>query len=141
PPADAAGGGDPAQGLVLGTYRDLWASDVTERNPSLRFLMPTQRLELAGEDAEKLGLGQGDPVTVSVNGDSVEAFVAIKGRMRPGGAFLIEGTAEGNGNVLASGSPRRIKVEKREEPADGDGAGNGRVRVVETPMPSGGVPG
>ncbi|MDP9189440.1 MAG: NADH-quinone oxidoreductase subunit NuoG, partial [Actinomycetota bacterium] len=36
PPADAAGGGDPAQGLVLGTYRDLWASDVTERNPSLR---------------------------------------------------------------------------------------------------------
>ena len=105
--------------------------------------MPTQRLELAPSDAEGLGLGQGDPVTVSVNGDSVEAVVAIKGRMRPGGAFLIEGTSENNGNVLASGSPRRIEVTKREVPAengDGPSNGNGRVKVVETPMPTGGVP-
>ena len=101
-PAHEGGGGSDA-GLLLGTYRDLWASEVTERNPSLRFLMPTQRLELAPSDAEGLGLGQGDPVTVSVNGDSVEAVVAIKGRMRPGGAFLIEGTSENNGNVLPPG--------------------------------------
>ena len=103
--------------------------------------MPTQRLELAASDAEGLGLGQGDPVTVSVNGDSVEAVVAIKGRMRPGGAFLIEGTSENNGNVLAGGEPRRIEVAKREVPAaDGLSNGNGRARVVETPMPTGGVP-
>ena len=74
--------------------------------------MPEQRLELAAEDAEELGLGNGDAVTVSVNGTSLEARVAIKARMRPGAAFLTEGTSEANGNVLADGVPRRIEVAK-----------------------------
>ena len=56
-----------------GTYRDLWAADVTKRNPALRFLMPKQKLELAAKDAEQLELANGDEVTVSVNGHSVEA--------------------------------------------------------------------
>jgi predicted molibdopterin-dependent oxidoreductase YjgC len=97
----------------LGTYRDLWANEVTERNPALRFLMPAQRLELAAEDAEELELENGAPVTVSVNGSSVEARVAIRQRMRPGAAFLIEGTPEGNGNVLANGAPQRVEVKPR----------------------------
>jgi hypothetical protein len=100
-------GGD---GLLLGTYRDLWAGEVTERNPALRFLIPAQRLELAAEDAEELELESGAPVTVSVNGTSVEARVAIRERMRPGAAFLIEGTRDDNANVLASGAPQRITV-------------------------------
>jgi len=87
---------------------------VTERNPALRFLMPDQRLELAAEDAERLRLANGDEVTVSVNGSSVEATVAVKSRMRSGAAFLIEGTAEGNANALATGVPQRIEVRKRE---------------------------
>ena len=33
--------------------------------------------------------------------------------MRQGAAFLIEGTDEGNGNVLTNGVPPRIKVSKR----------------------------
>jgi hypothetical protein len=33
--------------------------------------------------------------------------------MREGAAFLIEGTDEGNANVLADGVPRRIEVSKR----------------------------
>ena len=48
-------------GLTLGTYRDLWASEVTVRNPALRFLMPEQRLELSAKDAKSLELGNGDP--------------------------------------------------------------------------------
>ena len=131
-------------GLMLGTYRDLWASEVTERNPALRFLMPTQRLEMHPADAEGLGLAHGDPVTVTADGASVEAFVSVKSRMRPGAAFLIEGTGEQNGNVLAGGEPRRIEVSKRELPpgpsGNGLSNGNGRVKVVETPMPTGGVP-
>jgi predicted molibdopterin-dependent oxidoreductase YjgC len=99
--------------LLLGTYRDLWAVDVTERNPALRFLMPKQKLELAAKDANELELANGDPVTVSVNGSSVEAQVAIRERMEQGVAFLIEGTKEGNANVLANGAPRRIEVSKR----------------------------
>jgi NADH-quinone oxidoreductase subunit G len=109
PPADA-----PADGvLVLGTYRDLWAADVTKRNPALRFLMPKQKLELAAKDAEGLDLSNGDEVTVSVNGHSVEATVAIRERMREGAAFLIEGTDEANGNLLTNGVPPRIEVAKR----------------------------
>jgi NADH-quinone oxidoreductase subunit G len=100
-------------GLVLGTYRDLWAADVTRRNPALRFLMPKQKLELAAKDAEGLELANGDQVTVSVNGHSLEATVAIRERMREGAAFLIEGTDEANANVLTNGVPSRIKVEKR----------------------------
>ncbi|HEY3193398.1 MAG TPA: molybdopterin-dependent oxidoreductase, partial [Solirubrobacterales bacterium] len=103
----------PADGLLLGTYRDLWAADVTKRNPALRFLMPKQKLELAAKDAETLELANGDEVTVSVNGSSIEATVAIRERMREGAAFLIEGTDEANANVLANGAPRRIEVTKR----------------------------
>jgi NADH-quinone oxidoreductase subunit G len=110
PPAAPTGDGD---GLLLGTYRDLWAADVTERNPAIRFLMPKQKLELAVEDAKLLELANGDAVTVSVNGHSVEATVAIKERMRAGAAFLIEGTSEQNGNVLANGVPQRVEVKKR----------------------------
>jgi NADH-quinone oxidoreductase subunit G len=86
--------------LRLGTYRDLWASGVTERNPGLRFLLPEQTLELAPADGERLGLANGDRVVVSSNGDSVEARVALRERLRPGGAFLIEGIPEQNANLL-----------------------------------------
>ncbi len=110
PEGDAGG---PGTGLLLGTYRDLWAVDATERNPALRFLMPKQKLELAAKDAENLELANGDAVTVSVNGHSVEARVAIRERMEQGAAFLIEGTKEGNANLLANGAPRRIEVSKR----------------------------
>jgi NADH-quinone oxidoreductase subunit G len=110
-------GGTPSEpqdeGLLLGTYRDLWATDVTKRNPALRFLMPKQRLELAASDAQGLDLSNGDEVTVSVNGHSVDATVAIRERMREGAAFLIEGTDEANGNLLTNGVPPRIEVSKR----------------------------
>jgi predicted molibdopterin-dependent oxidoreductase YjgC len=86
---------------------------VTKRNPALRFLMPKQKLELAAKDASKLDLANGDAVTVSVNGSSIEATVAIKQRMREGAAFLIEGTDDANANVLTNGVPQQIEVTKR----------------------------
>jgi NADH-quinone oxidoreductase subunit G len=102
-----------ADGLLLGTYRDLWATDVTKRNPALRFLMPKQKLELAAKDAETLELANGDEVTVAVNGSSLHATIAIRERMRQGAAFLIEGTDQANGNVLTNGVSQRIQVTKR----------------------------
>ena len=75
--------------------------------------MPKQKLELAAKDAESLQLAPGDEVTVSVNGHSVDATVAIRERMREGAAFLIEGTDEANGNLLTNGIPPRIEVVKR----------------------------
>ena len=88
-------------GLRVGTYRDLWAGEVTERNAALRFLAPTQVVELAPADAERLGIADGERVAVSSNGTSLNARAAVRARMRPGAAFLIEGTAEDNGNLLA----------------------------------------
>jgi NADH-quinone oxidoreductase subunit G len=91
----------PAQdGLRVGTYRDLWAGDVTERNVALRFLAPAQRVELAVADGERLGLATGDEVEVRSNGTSLRARVALRERMLPGTAFLIEGTAAENANAL-----------------------------------------
>ena len=87
--------------LRLGTYRDLWASAVTDRNPALRFLAPRQTLELAPSDGERLGVSDGDEVDVRSNGTSVRARVALRERMLPGAAFLIEGTADQNANALA----------------------------------------
>jgi NADH-quinone oxidoreductase subunit G len=109
PPPDAPAGG----ALVLGTYRDLWATDVTKRNPALRFLMPKQKLELHAKDAKALEVANGDEVIVAVNGHSVEATVAIRERMKEGAAFLIEGTDEANANVLTNGIPQQIQVTKR----------------------------
>jgi predicted molibdopterin-dependent oxidoreductase YjgC len=117
--------------------------EATRRNPSLRFLMPTQRLELSAKDAMTLELANGDPVTVSANGSSVEARVSVRERMRPGAAFLIEGTETDNANLIATGEPRRITVERRPEPetngSPSGGGGNGRARVVATPMPAEGA--
>jgi NADH-quinone oxidoreductase subunit G len=87
-------------GLRLGTYRDLWAGEVTERNPALEFLAPEQRVEIAPADAERLGLVDGDEVAVRSNGTSVNARVALRNRIRPGAAFLIEGTKTDNANVF-----------------------------------------
>jgi NADH-quinone oxidoreductase subunit G len=105
----------PANGrLRLGTYRDLWAGEVTERNPALRFLAPRQTLELAPEDAERLGVENGEPVEASSNGHSLRAHVAIRQRMRPGGGFLIEGTAENNPSLLAGAET--IEVQPATDP-------------------------
>jgi anaerobic selenocysteine-containing dehydrogenase len=51
-------------------------------------------------DGERLGLTDGDEVEVRSNGSSVRARVALRERMRPGAAFLIEGTADENANRL-----------------------------------------
>jgi NADH-quinone oxidoreductase subunit G len=104
----------PPEGLLLGTYRDLWATPVTELNPALRFLAPAQRLELSATDAEKLGIENGDLAIVSANGASVTAAVAIRERLGDGTCFLVEGTSEDNANALLNGAPGVANVRKAE---------------------------
>jgi NADH-quinone oxidoreductase subunit G len=111
PPAAGADGA-----LRLGTYRDLWATEVTERNPALRFLTPRQTVELAVSDGERMGLIDGDKVEVRSNGTSVRARVALRERMRPGAAFLIEGTAEDNANALIGAET--VEIAKSGEAAE-----------------------
>ena len=111
PAIPSTGNGTP---LILGTYRDLWAGPVTEHNPALRFLEPSQQVELAPSDAESLGVADGDEVAVSSNGTSVRGRVAIRERIREGACFLIEGTPTGNANLLLAGGPVAVRIEKAE---------------------------
>jgi NADH-quinone oxidoreductase subunit G len=98
-------GKDPR--IQLGTYRDLWAAEVTQHSPALRFLTPKQTLELAPVDAERLGVAPGDEVEVRSNGTSVRARVALRERIRPGSGFMIEGL--GDGAAALGGEPVEIR--------------------------------
>ena len=71
-------------------------------------------MELSISDAERLELRSGDEVSVSQNGTSVLARVAIKERVRDGACFLIEGVAEGNANELLNGGPVEVEIRKAE---------------------------
>jgi NADH-quinone oxidoreductase subunit G len=102
----------PGGGILVGTYRDIWASPVTELNPALRFLAPEQRLEVSAADAKELGIEDGDAAIVSANGASVTATVDINERLSKGACFLIEGTAEDNANALLNGAPGVATVRK-----------------------------
>ena len=101
-------------GLRIGTYRDLWASEATERNEALGFLLPKQTFELSPHDAERLGVANGDEVNVRSNGTSITARAAIRARVRPGSAFLIDGIAQGNASALVAGTEVEVEVKTPE---------------------------
>jgi NADH-quinone oxidoreductase subunit G len=105
----------PDGALALGTYRDLWAGPITELNPPLKFLKPSQRLELSPEDASRLALAIGDQVRVTQGDKSIEATVAIRERVPQGVCFLAEGTALGNANGLLNGHRVSVEIEKLAE--------------------------
>jgi NADH-quinone oxidoreductase subunit G len=109
-PAEGVRPPSGGNGLRLGTYRDLWSGEVTEHSPALRFLAPRQTFEIAPADAERLGVANGDPVSVRSNGSAVEATVAIRDRLRPGAGFLIEGTKVANANALPAGERVEVTV-------------------------------
>ena len=104
-----------ALGLALGTYRDLWAGPITELNPPLKFLKPSQRLELSPGDASRLSLESGDNVRVTQGTKSLTATVAIRERVPEGVCFLAEGVAAGNANALRNGHQVRVEIEKLSE--------------------------
>ncbi|MFT3863929.1 MAG: NADH-quinone oxidoreductase subunit NuoG [Solirubrobacterales bacterium] len=113
--AEAVGATGALPGLTLGTYRDLWAGPITELNPPLKFLKPSQRLEVSPEDAERLDLATGDKVRVTQGTKSLEATVLIKERTPEGVCFLAEGVADGNANSLLNGHVVKVEIEKLSE--------------------------
>ncbi len=127
----AAAGAPPAPSngaLKLGTYRDLWAAEVTDRSPALRFLAPKQTVEIAPSDAERLGLKQGEEVEARSNGTSVRAKVVIRERMRPGAVFMVEGTVDANANALSGA--RSIEVVKAGNDSGAAAPGRGAEEVA-----------
>ena len=87
---------------------------MTEHTPSLRFLAPRQRAELAPSDAKRIGVQSGDRVEVSAGGVSVQATVALRQAVQPGSVFMLAGTLEDNATALANGAPRVVSVQRIE---------------------------
>ena len=102
------------EGLRLGAAPSLWSGPVSEHSPSLRFLAPGQRAELAPADARRIGVTSGDEVEVSAGGHSVRARVALRQGVQPGSVFLMSGTAQDNATALVDGVPRSVEVHKSE---------------------------
>lgn len=105
----------PAETLALGTYRDIWSGPITELNPPLKFLKPSQHLELSPEDAQRLGLATGDKVRVTQGDRSLEATALIKERTPEGVCFLAEAIPGANANSLLNGHQVRVEIEKLAE--------------------------
>jgi len=100
------------EGVRLGVAPSLWSGPTVENSPSLRFLVPDQRAEIAPADAHRLGVTSGDEVEVSAGGEVVRARVALRQAMQPGSVFLVSGTSTNNAHALTNGVPRTVEVRK-----------------------------
>jgi NADH-quinone oxidoreductase subunit G len=84
----------------LGTYRPIWAAPEVEASPALHYTIAHQQVELAPQDAARLGIVNGEPVHVSQNGTRLQATAAVRTGVPAGTAFLAEGIASDSANVL-----------------------------------------
>ena len=66
-----------AKGLRLVAYRPLFSGTAVERTPELQFQRPAGEVELSREDATARKIRNGQTVTVSSNGTSVELRARI----------------------------------------------------------------
>jgi len=110
------------EGLRLGAAPSLWSGPTTAHAPSLRFLAPAQRAELAPADARALGLTSGDRVEVEAGGETVSATVALRQALPPGSVFLVAGTEHDNATALTNGVPRTVAIRKLADASAGAGA-------------------
>jgi anaerobic selenocysteine-containing dehydrogenase len=81
----------PNGSLVLGTYRSIWTSPEVEVSPALKFLAARQVVELHPDDAQRLGVRQGQRVRVGGDSASVEGTVHVRSDANAGTAFLQTG--------------------------------------------------
>jgi NADH-quinone oxidoreductase subunit G len=108
PPATSAATANGA--LRLGTYRPIWAAPEVEISPALKFTVAHQQVELAPEDAQRLGIASGDPVEVSQNGTALKAIAHVRTGVQAGTAFLADGIAVESANAFTEPV---IEVHKR----------------------------
>jgi NADH-quinone oxidoreductase subunit G len=105
-------GGAPARNgtLRLGTYRPIWAAPEVEVSPALKFTVVHQQVELAPEDAQRLGIANGEAVEISQNGTALRAVARVRTGVQAGTAFLADGIAGDSANALTE---PLIEVHKR----------------------------
>jgi len=98
--------------LRLGAFRSIWAAPEVENAPALKFLARRATVELSPADAERLGIENGERVTVSAEDRSVTATAALRGNAPAGTAFLDAGLPQGGAGELTDGTPQTVTVER-----------------------------
>jgi NADH-quinone oxidoreductase subunit G len=92
--------------LGLGFYRPIWAAREVEISPALEFAIARQLVEVAPEEAERLGIVPGAEVQVSQNGVSVSGRAVVRTGVPAGTVFMATGIATDSANVLSG----RVRV-------------------------------
>jgi NADH-quinone oxidoreductase subunit G len=90
----------PNGALRLGSFRSIWASPEVEVSPALKFLHPSQHVEMSPVDAQRLGLTQGEHVRIGSDESSVRATVTLRAASPPGSVFLQEGLDSDSASAL-----------------------------------------
>ncbi len=91
PPASQA---PTAGGLRLVRYRPLFSGPAVERVEKFRFQRPDGLVDLARADAHRLGVRDGDEVTVRTNGTSATLRARVRRNLRNGVVLVPEGSAD-----------------------------------------------
>jgi NADH-quinone oxidoreductase subunit G len=81
--------------LRLVTYRPLFSGPAVERVPELQFQRPEPEVELSRADAERLGISNGQEVSVRSNGASVALRARLAEDLSEGAARIAEDHAGG----------------------------------------------
>jgi NADH-quinone oxidoreductase subunit G len=87
--------------LRVGTFRSIWSGPEVEVSPALKFLVPKLRAELSPEDAQRLGIRDGQRVVLGTNGSSVHATAAVRAAV-PAGSVFVEGNRVEGATVAVS---------------------------------------
>jgi len=82
-------------GLHLVCYKPLFSGPAVERVEELQFQRPGAEISLSRADARSRGIANGDTVTVSHNGTSVELRARVTSAVRAGVVLVPEEHAEG----------------------------------------------
>jgi hypothetical protein len=84
PVSDTGTVSDTSEGLRLVAYKPLFSGAAVERTPELAFQRGSGEVQLAPGDAKARGIRNGQSVTVSSNGTSVELRARIARDLAPG---------------------------------------------------------
>ncbi len=94
----------PANGtLRLARASSLWRGAEVAAAPALRFLVPASDARLAPADAERLGLHEGAPIALTVDGTTVDAIARLDSRVPAGTVVAQAGVPGGGADELPAG--------------------------------------
>jgi NADH dehydrogenase/NADH:ubiquinone oxidoreductase subunit G len=82
---------EPGSGLRLVAYKPLFSGPAVERTPVLEFQRPNGEIQIHADDARERGIRNGQAVTVSSNGTSVELKARLMRDLERGTVRVAEG--------------------------------------------------